>query len=226
MVENSLDIFNGYMNKKKFHWSVKALANAHPETVQPTGEDYDLNIKPSNRSMEMLSSVLTFTKIEENLDAGDVQEIVAGLLGMTYAARHADIVDKGAERMPTGEEIITKYDDVRQFIVAANENARQDFINQVKENFVSAITDEDAVEKYQMRAKKEPNGEVIIPPSLDNVYKFFLDIPAEFRVELVKIFVENKNVHPVLAMHQKLYDLVKEDIARSNRKGKANLEKK
>lgn len=217
-VENSLEIFNGYMKRNKFHWSVISLANEHPETVKPTGEDYDLNVKPSNRAMEMLSSVLTFTNIEEELENGDFQEVVAGLLGNTYAARHNDILEKGeAEKVPTGEEIITAYEDVRQIVIGASEQNRQDILTIVKENFLEIITQEDTIEKYNLRAKKDMDNNVIIPPNLDNIYKFFTDIPAEYRVAMVKMFVNMPKLHPVIALHQNLYDLVKNDISRSRK---------
>ncbi|MDA1674791.1 MULTISPECIES: hypothetical protein [Bacillus cereus group] len=223
-VENSINIFNGYMIKNKFHWSIKALANANPETVQPVGEDYDLNIKPSNRSMEMMSSLLNFTNIETSLENGDFLEVVAGLLGTIYAARLSEIMEKGAEKVPTGEEIITKYDEFREMVQAAKNENRQDYLNQAKENFLSIMTEPETIEKYEMRATKKSDGTVIIPDSLDNVFKFFQDVPAEFRVAMVKQFVEIPKVHPVIALHQELYNLVKEDIKRSNQKGKAKSE--
>lgn len=223
-VENNISIFNGYMIQNKFNWAIKALANAHPETVQPVGEDYDLNIKPSNRSMEMMSSLLNFTNIETELEKGDFLEMVAGLLGTTYAARLSDIMEKGAEKVPTGEEIITQYDEFREVVQAAKNDNRQDYLNQAKENFLSVMTEPETIEKYGMRATKKPDGTVIIPDSLDNVFKFFQDVPAEFRVAMVKQFVEIPKVHPVIALHQQLYNLVKEDIKRSNQKGKAKSE--
>lgn len=223
-VENSIKIYGKYMLKNKFNWAVKALAHSHEETVQPVSEhEYDLNIKATNRSMEMLSSLMNFTNVEEELDNGDFQEVVAGLIGTIHAAVFATILESGAEKVPTGEEILTKYDDFREMVRAANEDdGRQDYVNQVKENFLDIMSKEGTIEKYEMRPTKKPDGTVIIPESLDNVYKLFQDFPAEFRVAMVTKFVENPKVHPVIALHQELYNLVKEDIKRSNLKGKGN----
>lgn len=222
-VENNLKVSNIYMASQNYHWSVIALANQHPETVTPVGEHYDLEVKPSNRSMKTLSSIQNFTTVEQDLEPGDFQEVVAGIVGDKYAAAYATILEKGPELIPSGEEIITNYDKYHPLMEKAKETGRQDIVNQVKENFLQIMREPDVIDKYSMRATKNEDGTVDIPPNLDNVYKFFLDVPAEFRITLITEFVKHPKVHPAIALHKDLYELVEKDIIESNRRGKATI---
>lgn len=274
-VENDLKGFNIYAEKNDYHWSIKAHVNQYPESLLVKGEEYDLNIIPSPRSWRFVNTIVKFTSLPQ-LDRDVFVEVIAGVLGLEHAVRYIETFEKGAEKVPTGEELLTKYDEVRDYILKAIENERQDYMNQVKERFLEAVQEKDCVEKYNLKAEKDLNDnfkvdakkadklglnlrkdskdssivwlkpeevheysiteeqlrqldllmtknandeDTFVKTNLDNIYKFFTDITPEFRVAIIKQIINTSDaVHPVMAKHQKLFDIVRKDIKKSNQK--------
>jgi len=220
-VESSLDTFNAYMQREEFHWSVKALANHDGNVVKVDGDYYNLGVKPSNRSLKTLSSIMKFTDVQKDLEKGDFQEVVAGLMGDDYAGVFAGILENGSERVPTGDEIITDYDTYRELVQSAGdvETGRQDIINQVKDNFLNTLLEEGTLEKYKLKPEKGPNGERIIHPNLENIYKLFQDVPADIRVLFVETLLAKQNkILSAFSLHVPLYELVEKDVISARKK--------
>lgn len=274
-VENSLKDFNAYTAKNDFHWSIKAHVNQYPESLMKTGEEYDLGIIPSPRSWRFVNTIVQYTDLF-TLERDVFVEVIAGVLGLEHAVKYIETLEKGGEKVPNGADILTNYDEVRDLILLASDNNRQDYMNQVKERFLEALQEKDSVHKYNLKAEKDVDGgfavaasvsdkmglqlrkdtedssvayikptealelglteaqltdlglmmvdnalgeKTFIKPNLDNIYKFFCDVNPEFRVAMIKqIIATSDAVHPVMAKHAALFEIVRTDIRNSNTK--------
>lgn len=217
-VEQDIDGVNKIMTNKKYDSRLIAAINQYPDTVLSRGEEWELDIQGSQRSYAVLESMLGHSNMEKGLKDYVFQEVVSGLFGTLQAINICKVLKDGAEKVPTGEEIITEYEKVQYLVTEAVTENRQDKMNQIKENFLNVIMEDSNLEKLDLVVVKDEKGNPIIPKNLDNVYAFFKDIVAEFRITIVKRLIENEKVHPVIAMHTELFELVKQDIKNSNRK--------
>lgn len=217
-VEQDIDGVNKIMTHKKYDSRLVAAINQYPDTVLSRGEEWELDIQGSQRSYAVLESMLRHSNMEKGLKEYVFQEVVAGLFGNIQAINICKVLKDGAEKVPTGEEIITDYAKVQYLVTEAVTENRQDKMNQIKENFLNVIMEENNLVKLDLVVHKDGDGKPIVPKNLDNVYAFFKDIVAEFRITIVKRLIENEKVHPVIAMHTELFELVKQDIKNSNRK--------
>lgn len=156
-VETSLADFNAYAKKINMHWSIISHVNAQPESLITKGEEYNLDIAPSPRSWEFVNTLVKFTNFP-NLDRDVFTEAIAGVVGLEHATAYMTTFESGGEKVPTGEEIVLGYEDVRDYVTKAIENGRQDYLNQVKDNFLTAILDKDAVKKLNLKAEKDSYG--------------------------------------------------------------------
>lgn len=217
-VEQDMNGVNAIMANKKYDPRLIAAANQFPDTVISRGEEWELDIKGSQRSYAMLESIVRYSNMENGLEEHVFQEVVSGLFGTLDAINICKVLKTGAEKVPTGEELIMEYEKVQYLVVEAFTEERQDKMNQIKANFLKVIMDEENIEKCDLVVHKDENGKPIIPKNLENIYLFFNDMVPEFRTAIVKQLIGNDKVHPIISMHTKLLNLVKKDIKNSSRK--------
>jgi hypothetical protein len=217
-VEQNIEGVNRILTKKKYDSRLISIVNQFPEIVLSRGEEWELDIQGSHRSVSVLESMIKHSDMENGLKDYVFQEVVAGMFGTLPAVNICKGLKEGTEKVPTGEELITDYEKVQYLVAEAVNDNRQDKMNQIKENFLNVIMEVENIEKLELVIVKDSEGNPIIPQNLNNIYLFFKDITAEFRVAIVKQLIENEKVHPIIAMHTELFELVKQDIKNSNRK--------
>lgn len=209
-VENNVAGFTKYAIAEHFDDSIIEMVNSHNSALQSTGEAYDLDtlgVMPSPRSWRMINTIVSHTHMREALEEEIFVEVLAGVIGLEWAGLYNKTLKEGSTKLPTAEEIITNYPKVRGKVVKAVENLeRQDIVNQLKDDFMEAIVKVENIEAYDFKG------------NLENIHGFLSDLLPEYRVEIVKSIIKVKEIHPIIARHLPLYEMIKEDIHNSKSK--------
>lgn len=143
--------------------AICGFIKTHPGMlIKEEAFDYDdLGITPNPRRYEMANAIVTKCKFDDDPQVNDalLLEVLQGLLGKETAFTLIKFRREFYERVPSGEEIVKKYMELRDRI----KGFELDKYNQAADNFVEAVTAmamDENIAKYK-----------------ENILNFIQDIP-------------------------------------------------
>lgn len=145
-----------------------------------TIDNFNLDIKPTPRSYEMLHSILSDCDIPERLHF----EIFAGLIGKEAATTFLKYRLERFDKPVSAEEIMFDYERVRNQIL----NARIDVLNSIINNVINYCAD----------LERDVNEE--------NLIAFLMDLNRDLLFGTVKRLIVFEHIKPILARDERLYD--------------------
>lgn len=159
--------FVAYAEKREA-FSVADFIAEHSELLEAKGRKRpDLNITPDRRAwLEMIAPLEN-----EALDEGTRMEIYSGIVGMTAASRFITFKTTKERRLRL-RDILRNYEEVKERVKSLNKN---------KDTRYDAL----AAPIQELEAKVE-GGIGLEPEEVDNLKKYFLDIPKELLAQTTK----------------------------------------
>jgi len=155
---------------------------------------YDPKVKANPRSFELLDKCLSQMNREEFRSIGI--DIVAGLIGSEYSLLFQRYLSEDFERPVPGDAILTEYEAVQKRVqkLASGRTVRMDLLKATCQDLlVRAIGDKD---------KKD----LLKKPSMDNLKKFLLDVPADLSFAFICELRDNNCMDMFVHIGQTLID--------------------
>lgn len=149
---------------------------------QARAEDFDVDVKPSPRSYEMLNEVMTKCSLPKEL----FPEVAAGLIGKEAAIVLARFLEERSERPISPREILFDYDRVRDRLLSS----RPDILNASITHLIA----------YCASERNEINGA--------NLLRFILDLPNDFKFAVLRGLMRCDPARSILTASDELVDLL------------------
>lgn len=182
-VEDSLQ----YFKENEFEESILSFIMADESALMEKEEFFELNVKRTPRSYEVLDNVLKYVV----LPADDTirREVFIGILGIEYGNSFANHLKENLDYIPTTKQMITNYDEVRTLVQEAIAENKISFLNQTIRQMQLFFSNEQEV-RETMWVSSDENNSVPNQTYIRHVVHFIEDLPAEIRMSFVKKVVE------------------------------------
>lgn len=210
-VEDSLR----YFKKHRFQDSILSFILADESALMEQEEYFELNIKRTPRSYEILDNVLKYVKLPE--EDSIQREVFIGILGMEYGNNFANHLKTNLDYTPTAHEVITDYASVRSIVQDAIASNKVSFVNQVIRQVQLFFSNEEEA-RGKLWVTTEQGEQIPNEAYVQNIALFIDDLPAEVRMSFVRQAVENDWINDLLGMIDSIFNLTMEDSkdARNN----------
>lgn len=203
-VEDSLR----YFKENEFEESIISFIMADEEALMEKEKPFTPNVKRTPRSYEILDNVLKYVKLPDNDTIK--REVFTGILGMEYGNNFTKHLKEKLDYIPTVNEMITQYDDVRSVVQSAINENKISFVNQIVRQLQNFFSTEKEV--LDMMWTENEHGESI-PNAvyIQNVVLFLEDLPSEIRMSFVKKIVEHDWTNMLLGPEDIVFETLMED---------------
>lgn len=149
---------------------------------QARADGFDVDVKPSPRSYEMLNEIMKKCDLPRELFA----EVAAGLIGKEAAVVLTRFLEERFQKPVSPREILFNYDDVREKLLSS----RPDLLN-------ASITQ---LLAYCASDRNEINGQ--------NLIRFVIDLPNDFKFAVIRGLIKYESTRKILSTSDELLELV------------------
>lgn len=217
-----------YFEKNKYDSSIISFINADTEALMEKEENFQLNVKRTPRSYEVLNNILKHV----NLPDEDTirREVFIGILGDEYGNNFTNHLKENLELVPSGEQIVIAYETIRERVIQAVEQNEMHFINQVTRYLYTFLAQDENVQRYLWREATSEDvalmledeieisiGEPVVnEENCNNIVLFLEDLHSETRMSLVKQIIEFDEVNNVIGNSQIIFDTLENDSNEAN----------
>lgn len=203
-VEDSLK----YFKENAFEETIVSFIMADEKALMEKEEYFELNVKRTPRSYEVLDNVLKYVNLPENDTIK--REVFIGILGMEYGNNFTNHLKEELDFIPTTHQMIREYDRVRAIVQSAIADNKISFVNQiVRQMQVFFATEKEVVET--MWVQSDSIEAVPNQAYMQNIIHFLEDLPAEIRMSFVKKVVEYDWANVLLGAEDIVFDTLNED---------------
>lgn len=202
-VEDSI----AYFKKNHFEESIISFIVADEDALMEKEEFFELNVKRTPRSYEVLDNILKYVTLPE----GDSyqREVFMGILGSEYGSNFTNHLKENLEFVPTSEQIITRYDSVQSFVKEAVAENKIALINQTVRHIHAFLMDEENVlQTLWVKSGEEAHVNDVY---VQNIVHYLEDLPSEIRMSLIKQVIDFDWVNDVLGPEDIVFDTLNED---------------
>lgn len=200
--EPRLEDWMVWAEKRKIHEGIISFVNADPNALFEKEAHYELPVRPSPRSMELLHTLLT--EVDLPKDDAILREVFSGVIGSVFANNFVNHLKENMEKVVTAEEIIKNYPKVQKKIQKAVANKRMDYLDQVTRNMYVLLVEEENIKKFDVEG------------NMENIEKFLQDLPPEVRMTLVQQLVQFDHVNEILGASDVVFDTLNSDALKAH----------
>lgn len=200
--EPKLEDWMVWANKRGIHDAIVSFVNADPSALFEKEGHYELPIKPSPRSAELINTLLT--EVELPKEDSIMREVFAGVIGSVYANNLVNHLKENMEKVVKGEEIIADYKKVQKRVVKAAKNNRMDYLDQVTRSFYALLVEEENIEKHK------------VEENMENIELFLGDLLPELRMTLVQQLVQHDHVNEILGASDVVFEILNADAQKAH----------
>ncbi len=179
-VETDAQCWSRYALQEDYDPMVRQFINANEQFLAINGSGFDLQIEPSERSWEMISTLRRCCKFPADLE----MEVYSGIIGREAAVSFLQWSSEQRDRPLQADEILTNWSNV-----AAQASKQRDDIQ--------AATINDLITTLQQNSELEPISQ-------DNLVAYIDILPRDMRFGLVKALLRIPTVANILC--QDKYD--------------------
>ncbi|MBW2521024.1 MAG: hypothetical protein JRD88_11800 [Deltaproteobacteria bacterium] len=177
-VETDYHCWARYAKQMNFNESVQQFLNVYPNLLSRQGQPIDLQIEPTERAWEMVSTLRRFCRFSDDLE----MEVYAGIVGQEAAVSFLRWCREQSERPITAKQILNTWEDVSE------EASRQ-------RDDLQAVTISDVVTTLETSPEMGPSQE-------ENLVSYIGSLPRDLRFGLVKALAKIPAVADVLCKDQ------------------------
>ncbi len=173
-VETDYHCWARYAKKQKFDESVQQFINVYPNLLAKPGSPLDMQIEPTERGWEMVSTLRRSCQFPEKLE----MEVYAGVVGQEAAMSFLRWYREKSERPITAVQILHEWKDVADQVKAQRDDLQAVTLNDV----VTTLMDDS----------------VLTPEQERNLVDYIASLPRDLRFGFVKSLVKIPAVAAIL----------------------------
>lgn len=207
--EGRLEDSIAYFKQNKMEESIISFVSADENALMEEEEKFEIQARRSPRSYEIVDNILKYVDLPD-IDSIK-REVFMGILGNEYGNTFTNHLKNNIDNVPTSEQIVFQYEAVRPYMQSAIAQNNIALLNQTVRQIEALLMTEEQVMAY-FWMKDEDGNTMPNDLHIDNLIHYFVDLPSEVRMSLVRRTAHFDWVNDILGSSDVIVEMMQADF--------------